>query len=57
VELIDPEDTPKNVLIRAHKNRNLSYGSKSADEYKLAYKFLTGKDAPALSKERQENNG
>lgn len=57
VELIDPEDTPKNVLIRAHKNKNLSYGKKSADEYKLAYKFLTGKDAPPLSNERQENNG
>ena len=57
VELIDPEDTPKNVLIRAHKNRNLSYGKKKADEYKLAYKFLTGKDAPPLSGERQENNG
>lgn len=52
VELIDPEDTPKNVLIRAHKNKNLSYGSKKADEYKNAYKFLTGKDAPLLSSER-----
>ncbi len=57
VELIDPEDTPKNVLIRAHKNRNLSYGKKKADEYKLAYKFLTGKDAPPLSGERQATNG
>lgn len=52
VELIDPEDTPKNVLIRAHKNRNLTYGSKKADEYKNAYKFLTGKEAPSLSYER-----
>ena len=57
VELIDPEDTPKNVLIRAHKNRNLSYGKKKFDEYKQAYKFLTGKDAPHLSGERNESNG
>ncbi|MBQ3528739.1 MAG: SAM-dependent methyltransferase [Clostridia bacterium] len=52
VELIDPDDTPKNVLIRAHKSNKLSYGTKKADEYKSAYKFLTGKDAPLLSYER-----
>ncbi len=49
VELIDPEDTPKNVLIRAHRNRNLSYGRQNKiDEYKTAYKFLTGKDTVSL---------
>lgn len=53
VELIDPEDTPKNVLIRAHKNRKLSYKSTKSAEYKTAYKFLTGKDAPVLSGERK----
>ena len=53
VELIDPEDTPKNVLIRARRNRNMSYGNKKADDYKNAYKYLTGKDAPLLSYERQ----
>ena len=52
VELIDPEDTPKNVLIRAHINKKLTYGNKKALEYKNAYKFLTGKDAPLLSGER-----
>lgn len=52
VELIDPEDTPKNVLIRAHINKNLTYGNQKAQEYKNAYKFLTGKDAPNLSGER-----
>ncbi len=57
VELIDPEDTPKNVLIRAHKNRNLTYKTTKALEYKNAYKFLTGKDAPPLSGERQATNG
>lgn len=49
VELIDPEDTPKNVLIRAHKNKNLSYGKQcKIEEYKTAYKFLTGKDTDSL---------
>jgi len=52
VELIDPEDTPKNVLIRAHRSKKLTYGNKKAQEYKLAYKYLTGKDAPVLSYER-----
>ncbi|MBQ4067057.1 MAG: SAM-dependent methyltransferase [Clostridia bacterium] len=53
VELIDPEDTPKNVLIRAHKNKKLSYGNRKAEEYKAAYRFLTGKDAAPLLGERQ----
>ncbi len=49
VELIDPDDTPKNVLIRAHKNKNLSYGrNNKIDEYKTAYKFLTGKEVFSL---------
>ncbi len=43
VELIDPEDTPKNVLIRARKNKNLRYGNKKAEEYNKALEFLTGK--------------
>lgn len=42
VELIDPEDTPKNVLIRARKNKNLRYGNEKAEEYKKALEFLTG---------------
>ena len=54
VELIDPDDTPKNVLIRAHKNKKLSYGQRKADEYKSAYKYLTGKDAPLLTFERKD---
>lgn len=52
VELIDPEDTPKNVLIRAHRSKKLAYGNKKEQEYKEAYRFLTGKDAPLLSYER-----
>lgn len=52
VELIDPEDTPKNVLIRAHLNKQLTYKNKKADEYRSAYKFLTGREAPLLSVER-----
>jgi len=52
VELIDPEDTPKNVLIRAYKDSRLTYGTKKADDYKNAYKFLTGKEAPLLSYEK-----
>ena len=52
VELIDPEDTPKNVLIRAHINKQLTYKNKKACEYRSAYKFLTGREAPLLSAER-----
>lgn len=46
VELIDPEDTPKNTLIRAIRNRHFDPASKSALEAKAAYRaalaFLVG---------------
>ena len=52
VELIDPEDTPKNVLIRAHLSHKITYKDSKVSEYKTAYKFLTGKETPPLSFER-----
>lgn len=47
VELIDPEETPKNILIRAIKKSNTPANLKKADaarqEYETARKFLFGK--------------
>ncbi len=52
IELIDPDDTPKNVLIRAIKKKNIDYKgtvSKEAfEKYKTAYYFLCAKEAPDL---------
>ena len=52
MELIDPDDTPKNVLIRAIKRKAIDYkGAASNDaleKYKAAYKFLCSKEAPEL---------
>ena len=46
-ELIDPEDTPKNVMLRAVRKKNFSGDSKDAQEraekYDLTYRFLYGK--------------
>ena len=46
VELIDPEETPKNVLLRAIKKQNTPANLKKADaaaqEYAAARKFLLG---------------
>lgn len=49
-EFIDPEDTPKNVLIRAHKEQGFDFGrrEKYKKEYEAAYNFLCGTDAPEL---------
>ena len=45
LELIDPEDTPKNILLRAIKKK--SFDSKKAEELKTEYentlKFLLGR--------------
>ena len=47
VELIDPEETPKNILLRAIKKPNSPANLKKADaakqEYEAAKKFLLGK--------------
>ena len=46
VELIDPEETPKNILLRAIKKPNTPKNLKRADaakqEYEIAKKFLLG---------------
>ena len=46
VELIDPEETPKNILLRAIKKPNTPANLKKADaamqEYEIAKKFLLG---------------
>ncbi len=48
-ELIDPEDTPKNIMLRAYKkNRNKNILLKKLDEYKKAYEFMYGKEPMPL---------
>jgi hypothetical protein len=46
VELIDPEETPKNILLRAIKKPSTPINLKKADaaalEYEAARKFLLG---------------
>ncbi len=46
LELIDPEETPKNVMLRALKKKNFSFESaaakKAAREYEEAKRFLLG---------------
>ena len=48
LELIDPEETPKNIMLRGIKKRNFDKNSEKAQklfsEYKEIYRFLTGKD-------------
>ena len=53
-EFTDPEDTPKNVLIRARRDMGFDFGrrEKFLNEYKAAYAFLCGTDAPALPQEK-----
>ncbi len=47
-ELIDPEDTPKNVMLRAYRKKNWRSDSAEAAEkmarYRDTYRFLYGKD-------------
>ena len=45
LELIDPEDTPKNILLRAIKKKNpdLAECQKIKEEYEKTYNFLLGK--------------
>lgn len=47
LELIDPEETPKNIMLRGIRrksfDRNSDEARRSFEEYVTAYKFLTGK--------------
>lgn len=47
-ELIDPEDTPKNVMLRAYRKKKWNPDSKEAEEkrarYRDTYRFLYGRD-------------
>jgi len=47
-ELIDPEDTPKNVMLRGVKRKNFRFDSEEArqkrEKYVTAYRFFYGKD-------------
>ena len=47
LELIDPEETPKNIMLRGIKKRNFDRNSDKARalyrEYEDIYKFLTGR--------------
>ena len=46
-EFIDPEDTPKNIMLRAHRRKNWRDDSREANEkrerYRAAYFFMYGK--------------
>ena len=48
LEFIDPEDTPKNVMLRAVLQKRYSPDSartsEKRTEYRTAYRFLTGTD-------------
>lgn len=46
VEFIDPEDTPKNVMLRGKLTGKRD--SAAEERYCAAYRFLTGKDAPDI---------
>ena len=50
LELIDPEETPKNILLRGIRKKNFdpkgAAATKAMDEYISAYRFLTGGKDP-----------
>ena len=50
LELIDPEETPKNILLRGIRKKNFDLhgatATKAKDEYISAYRFLTGGKDP-----------
>ena len=52
LELIDPEDTPKNIMLRAIKKKNASKKETDAawDEYIAIRKFLMGENAGEVSR-------
>lgn len=47
-ELIDPEDTPKNIMLRGFRRKNFNPDSEEAkgkrEKYRRAYAFMYGKD-------------
>lgn len=45
-EFIDPEDTPKNVMLRAHRRKSFPEAEKKekTEEYRAAYQFLYGRE-------------
>ena len=53
-ELIDPEDTPKNVMLRAERRKNFDPASPDAEKarnrYLAAAAFLFGERIPARSR-------
>lgn len=59
IELIDPEDTPKNTLLRGIlKNRNFKNTPKGVEKFKAYsshYKYLTGREAKALPNGKDDN--
>lgn len=54
VEFTDPEDTPKNVMLRACLTGNADSSAKK--RYNDAYRFLTGTDAPSIPEKAQKNS-
>lgn len=48
LEFIDPEDTPKNIMLRAYKRKSYSPNAQSImkkrEEYATIYRFLCGED-------------
>lgn len=52
LEFIDPEDTPKNIMLRAYLHAHIPLSSpaiqKKREEYFSAYRFLTGETSPVL---------
>lgn len=55
-ELIDPEDTPKNIMLRGYLRRNVSRAARDAAraKYNDTYRFLYGCDA-SISAETEKN--
>ncbi len=47
-ELIDPEDTPKNIMLRGVRRKNYNYESENAEQkrqkYRSAYEYMYGKN-------------
>ncbi len=59
-ELIDPEDTPKNVMLRAVRRKNFSPESAATkakiEKYESTYRFLYGKDPKGMAEIIKHDN-